>query len=109
MSLRFDQRELDFESPRLLKWEPRIRRLLIAALAHAVLLSLQAFDDPIQPLIQHRCHRTGQWSLKVKAPLDRLRAVLSRLWVAHPPPFNPEISFGVSHVPSPGATSTNVL
>jgi hypothetical protein len=94
MSLRFDKCELAFESPRLRKWETQIRLLLIATLAHAFLLSLLDFKDVILALLQHWCHRTGKWSLKVKAPLYRLRSALSRLWLAHPPPLLLRLSSG---------------
>jgi len=94
MLLRFDKCELAYESPRLHKWETQIRLLLIATLAHAFLLSLLAFDDLNQPLIQHWCHRTGKWSLKVKAPLYRLRSALSRLGLAYPPPLLRRLSSG---------------
>lgn len=94
MSLRFDKSELAFESPRLHKWETQMRLLLIATLAHAFLLSLLAWDDLVFPLLQHWCHRTGQWSLKVKAPLYRLRSALSRLWLAFPPPLLQRLSSG---------------
>jgi hypothetical protein len=40
MTLRFEKCELGFESPRLHKWEPRFKFLLIAALVHAFLLRL---------------------------------------------------------------------
>jgi len=87
MSLRFDKCELAFESPRLRSWESRSRLLLIATLAHAFLLSLLNFDTLVSDLLRHWCHRTGKWSLEVKAPLYRLRSALSRLWLAHPPPL----------------------
>jgi hypothetical protein len=92
MSLRFDKCELAFESPRLRQWETQMRLLLIATLAHAFLLSLLAFDDLIPTLLHHWCHRTGRWSLKVKAPLYRLRSALSRLWLAYPPPLLARLS-----------------
>jgi hypothetical protein len=94
MSLRFDKCELAFESPRLRHWETQMRLLLIATLAHAFLLSLLALDDLISTLLQHWCHRTGKWSLKVKAPLYRLRSALSRLWLAYPPPLLLRLSSG---------------
>jgi hypothetical protein len=94
MSLRFDKCELAFESPRLRQWETQMRLLLIATLAHAFLLSLLAFDDLLPLLLQYWCHRTGKWSLKVKAPLYRLRSALSRLWLSHPPPLLLRLSSG---------------
>jgi hypothetical protein len=92
MSLRFDKCELAFESPRLRKWETQMRLLLIATLAHAFLLSLLTWDDLISTLLQHWCHRTGKWSLKVKTPLYRLRSALSRLWLTYPPPLLQRLS-----------------
>lgn len=94
MSLRFDKCELAFESPRLRMWETQLRLLLIASLAHAFLLSLLSFDSLIPWLLRNYCHRTGKWSLKVKAPLYRLRSALSRLWLAHPPPLLLGLSSG---------------
>jgi hypothetical protein len=94
MSLRFDKCELAFESPRLRKWETQMRLLLIAALAHAFLLSLLACEEWVSALLHHWCHRTGKWSLKVKAPLYRLRSALSRLWLTYPPPLLQRLSLG---------------
>ncbi|MDQ5853048.1 MAG: hypothetical protein M3380_13475 [Chloroflexota bacterium] len=34
-------------------------------------------------LLRYWCHRTGQWQARVRTPLYRLRAALSRLWLAH--------------------------
>lgn len=94
MSLRFDKCELAFESPRLRRWETQQRLLLIASLAHAFLLSLLNFDTLLSELLRHWCHRTGKWSLKVKAPLYRLRSALSRLWLAFPPPLLQKLNSG---------------
>lgn len=94
MSLRFDKCELAFESPRLHKWETQMRLLLIATLAHAFLLSLLADAPLISWLLRHWCHRTGKWSLRIKAPLYRLRSALSRLWLAYPPPLLLRLSSG---------------
>jgi hypothetical protein len=89
MSLRFDKCELGFESPRLRKWETQLRLLLIASLAFAFLLSLLRLKSTlIVPwLLRHWCHRTGEWSRMVRAPLYRLRLALSSLWSFYPPPF----------------------
>jgi hypothetical protein len=94
MSIRFNKCELAFESPRLQKWEPQMRLLLIATLAYAFLLSLLAWDDIVSSLLHQWCHRTGKWSLKVKAPLYRLRFALSRLWLTYPPPLLSRLSSG---------------
>ena len=81
MSLRFTKSELAFESPRLLKWESRLKFLLIASLAYAFLLSLLPLTDFLRPLISKYCHRTGKWSREISTPLYRLRLALSRLWL----------------------------
>jgi hypothetical protein len=94
MSLRFDKCELAFESPRLRQWETQMRLLLIATLAHAFLLSLLVDDHLISALLHHWCHRTGKWSLRIKAPLYRLRSALSRLWLTYPPPLLLRLSSG---------------
>ncbi|MEZ0397394.1 MAG: hypothetical protein ABWK53_13315 [Anaerolineales bacterium] len=94
MSIRFDKCELAFESPRLHQWETQRRLLLIATLAYAFLLSLLNFHDLLNWLLQFWCHRTGQWRLKVKAPLYRLRSALSRLWLTHPPPLIQRLTSG---------------
>lgn len=89
MSIRFDKCELAFESPRLRRWETQHRLLLIATLAYSFLLSLLNPDpvDTLSWLLRHWCHRTGEWSRKVQAPLYRLRSAISRFWLSHPPPF----------------------
>ena len=61
MSLRFTKSEMAFESPRLLKWESRLKFLLIASVAYAFLLSLLPLTDLILRLISNYCHRTGKW------------------------------------------------
>jgi hypothetical protein len=89
MSLRFDKCELAFESPRLRRWETQLRLLLMATLAYAFLLSLlHPMESPlIKWLFRHFCHRTGEWSRKVQAPLYRLRLAICHLWLTYPPPF----------------------
>ena len=79
MSLRFTKSEMAFESPRLLKWESRLKFLLIAALAYAFLLSLLPNTEFLFHLLSLYCHRTGKWSQEVLAPLYRLRLAISRL------------------------------
>jgi hypothetical protein len=89
MSIRFDKCELAFESPRLRHWETQLRLLLLATLAYSFLLSLLNPDplDTCSWLLRNWCHRTGEWSRKVQAPLYRLRFALCRLWLTHPPPL----------------------
>lgn len=89
MSIRFEKCELAFESPRLRLWETQKRLLLIATLVFSFLLSLLSPDllGSSTWLLRFWCHRTGEWSRTVKAPLYRLRSAISRLWLTHPPPF----------------------
>jgi hypothetical protein len=89
MSIRYDKCELAFESPRLRHWETQLRLLLLATLAYSFLLSLLN-PDPIDTcswLLRNWCHRTGEWSRNVQAPLYRLRLAICRLWLTHPPPL----------------------
>ena len=87
LTFRFTKCELGMESPRLWKWENRIKLLLIVTLAYVFLLSL------VHPLhlalrtwlLRHFCHRTGKRCREVTAPLYRLRWALSRLWQAYDP------------------------
>lgn len=94
MSLRFTKSELAFESPRLLRWESRMKFLLIASLAYAFLLSLLPNTDFLFQLLSTYCHRTGKWSQDVLAPLYRLRLVLSRLWLTFRPHSLPPLASG---------------
>lgn len=89
MSIRYHKSELAFESLRLLKWNARLKLMLIAALAYSYLLSFL----PIQPgslslwLLLHFCPRTGKRSRDAPTPLYRLRLALSLFWFSHPLPF----------------------
>jgi hypothetical protein len=88
MSFRYGKSELAMESPRLWKWENRLKLLLMATLVYAFLLSLL---DPSQQLLRQWllrwwCHRNGKRNREASVPLYRLRSALSRLWLAHPPP-----------------------
>lgn len=94
MSLRFTKSELAFESPRLIRWEARLKFLLIASLAYAFLLSLLQTFDLALSLIANYCHRTGKWSRDISAPLYRLRLAISRLWLAFRPHSLPRLSSG---------------
>jgi hypothetical protein len=89
MALRFNKSELAFESPRLLKWESRLKLLSIAGLAYSFLLSLllPACSNLRSWLLRTFCHQTGKRSRDTPAPLYRLRLALSLLWLSHPPPF----------------------
>jgi TorA maturation chaperone TorD len=78
------------ESPRLWKWENRIKLLLMASLAYAFLMTLLVESQPLllEWLLRYWCHRTGKKVKAAKVPLYRLRAAISRLWLA-----NPDIEF----------------
>ena len=88
MAFRFGKCELAMESPRLWSWNNRLKFLLMVSLVYAFLLSL--LDPLLQPLLRWLlrfwCHRTGKRSRDASTPLYRLRAALSQLWTAHPPP-----------------------
>jgi hypothetical protein len=88
MAWRYGKAELAMESPRLWSWQNRLKLLLIVALAYAFLLTLldPLLDDVRQWLLRNWCHRTGKRSQDALTPLYRLRAALSRLWLAYPPP-----------------------
>ena len=94
MSLRFTKSELAFESPRIHKWEARLKFLLIASLAYAFLLSLLPHTVFLFRLLSTFCHRTGQWSQATSAPLYRLRLAISRLWLTFRPHSLPKLISG---------------
>ena len=86
LAFRYNKSELAMESPRLWSWERRVRLLLIVTLVYAFLLLLLA---PMlawlrEWLLRHFCHRTGKRSREVSAPLYRMRAAISRLWLEWP-------------------------
>ena len=85
---RASKSELAFESPRVADWDVRLKLLLLACLAYAFLLHLldRSFDELRADLLRNWCHRTGKRYQAVAMPLYRLRAALSRLWQAAPPP-----------------------
>ncbi len=94
MSFRYGKSELAMESPRLWKWENRLKLLLMATLVYAFLLSLL---DPSQELLRQWllrwwCHRNGKRNRDASVPLYRLRSAISRLWLDHPPP-SPSLLF----------------
>jgi hypothetical protein len=96
MALPFSKSELAFESPRLWRWPPRHKLLLMVTLVYAFLLSLlNPYLDSLRHwLLTTWCHRTGKRSRDASAPLYRLRSALSRLWLTHPPPFLARLSSG---------------
>jgi hypothetical protein len=85
---RASKSELAFESPRVEDWDVRLKLLLLASVAYAFLLDLlsPSFDELRAYLLRNWCHRSGRRYRTVAAPLYRLRAALSRLWQAAPPP-----------------------
>lgn len=85
---RVSKSELAFESPRVVEWEVRQKLLLFATLAYAFLLHLldPSLADLCADLLRVWCHRTGKRYRQAALPLYRLRAALSRLWLAAPPP-----------------------
>jgi hypothetical protein len=89
MTYRYGKTELAMASPRVWRWENRLKLLLMVTLAYAFLLSLlQASYAVVRDwLLKHWCHRTGKRYREVSVPLYRLRAALSRLWLAFPPRF----------------------
>lgn len=88
IAYRYGKTELAMESPRLWRWENRLKLLLMVVLVYAFLLSLLSPDlaELSQWLLRHWCHRTGERYRLAAIPLYRLRSALSRLWLAHPPP-----------------------
>lgn len=87
MGFRYSKTELAMESPRLWKWENRLKLLMMASLVYAFLLSL--LDERIKPLVKSLlrewCHRTGKRYHNFAIPLYRIRSALSRLWLAFSP------------------------
>lgn|SRR5512146_164011 len=89
MLLRFDKSELGFESLRAFSWEVRQRLFLILALVHAFLLRFLSPDFAAlrDYLLNVWCHRNGERSRLVQAPLYRLRFALAFFWLRFPPPL----------------------
>jgi len=88
MTYRYSKTELAMESPRLWRWERRLKLLFLATLAYAFLLSLLKSASPqlVEGLLRHWCHRTGKRYRQFAIPLYRLRSALSRLWLTYRPP-----------------------
>jgi len=83
MSFRYGKSELAMESPRLWKWENRLKLLLMATLVYAFLLSLLDPSHELlrQWLLRWWCHRNGKRNRDASVPLYRLRSAISRLWL----------------------------
>lgn len=94
MSFRYGKSELAMESPRLWKWENRLKLLMMATLVYAFLLSLLNPSQALlrQWLLRWWCHRTGKRNQEASVPLYRLRSAISRLWLDYRPP-SPSLLF----------------
>ena len=99
LSFRFNKCELGMESPRLWRFENRLKLLAMVTLVYAFLMSLmtQAAQKIVQTLLRDFCHRTGKRGREVSTPLYRLRAALSRLWLAFPRHPSPSIQLSVQN------------
>ena len=86
MAFRFNKCELAMESPRLKEWGNRLKLLSLVTLAYAFLLLLlrPELHALVEELLQRFCPRTGERGRETPTPLYRLRAALSRLWLAFP-------------------------
>jgi hypothetical protein len=86
LAFRYGKSELALESPRLWKWEAREKLLLMVTLVFAFLRRLLRRPHLTlrRWLLRHYCHRTGHKQHAAHAPLYRLRAALSRLWLEFP-------------------------
>jgi hypothetical protein len=82
LTWRENKSELAFQSPRLWRWEPREKLLLLATLAYTFLLTLLSpcYEPVRRWLLRRYCHRTGRHCRQAHAPFARLRLALSRLW-----------------------------
>lgn len=87
MAFRFCKTELAMESPRLWRWDNRLKLLFIVTLVYAFLLTLlsASLDSLRLRLFRLCCHRTGKRYRISSIPLYRLRSALSRLWLDFPP------------------------
>lgn len=87
LAFRYNKCELAIESPRLWKWDNRIKLLLMVTLAYVFLLSLlhPLLEAMRTWLLRHWCHRTGKRCREATAPLYRLRWAISRLWQDYDP------------------------
>jgi hypothetical protein len=83
---RYTKSELAMESPRVWKWAGRLKLLWMVTVAYAFLLTLlrRPLSEVRRWLLRYYCHRTGRRAQAAKAPLYRLRAAVSRLWLEFP-------------------------
>lgn len=82
---RFLKAELGLESPRLWKWENRLKLMAIVTMVYDFLLHFLAdWNTAIQGFFRNWCHRTGERYRNASVPLYRLRIALSnclyQLW-----------------------------
>ena len=90
MAYRYGKTELAMESPRLWRWETRMKLLLLVTLVYAFLLTLVREEGEwVAALLRTYCPRTGERHRLAAVPLYRLRAALSYLWCFFlaPPPL----------------------
>ncbi len=89
MTYRCAKTELAMESPRLWKWDNRLKLLGMVTLVYAFLLSLLAphLTALRTWLLRTFCHRTGKRHRDAPMPLYRLRSALSQLWLRYPDPI----------------------
>lgn len=88
MTFRYSKSEVAMESPRLWRWENRLKLLLMATRVYAFLLSLLDPSHELlrQWLLRWWCHRTGKRNREASVPLYRLRSAISRPWLDYRPP-----------------------
>lgn len=86
MAYRYGKTELAMESPRLWRWENRLKLLLLVTVVYAFLLTLVREEGLVAGILKWYCPRTGAASRRVEMPLYRLRAALSYLWTCYLPP-----------------------
>lgn len=93
MGFRYSKTELAMESPRLWRWENRLKLLMMATMVYAFLLSLlnESLKPLVDSLLRDWCHRTGKRYRTFTVPLYRIRSALSRLWLAFSP--SPQFTF----------------
>lgn len=79
-TFRFTKSELAMESPRLWKWENRLKLLIIIALIYDFILKfLRSWPTLARKFINIWCPRTGKRQLETQLPLYRLRCAIAHL------------------------------
>lgn len=79
---RFAKAEMAIESPRLWKWENRLKCMMIISLAIDFILALVQKGRTliIEKLLKHWCPRTGNRCRNASTPIFRIRMALSHCW-----------------------------